>query len=74
MSVTAVTVPAVSTAAAWAAGAGNKFRQAARESTDPVTVLLAEGLTYLAEAIRDLDLRTESADPTPPPQIGRSAR
>ena len=55
----------MSTAAAWAAGAGNKFRQAARQSTDPVTTLLAEGrLTALAEAIRDLDLQVGTADAT----------
>jgi hypothetical protein len=42
-------------AAGWAGTAGNKFRQAARESTNPTTTLLAEGLTALAEAIRDLD-------------------
>lgn len=45
----------MSTAAAWAAEAGNKFRQVTRESTNPTTVVLAEGLTALAEAIRDLD-------------------
>jgi hypothetical protein len=45
----------MSTAAAWAGEAGNKFRQVARESTNPTTVLLAEGLKALAEAIRDLD-------------------
>ncbi|PXX12939.1 hypothetical protein [Mycolicibacterium moriokaense] len=50
----------MSTAAAWAAGAENKFRQAARESTNPTTVLLAEGLTALAEAIRSLDLQVGS--------------
>jgi hypothetical protein len=48
------------TAAEWAAGAENKFRQAARESTNPTTVLLAEGLTALAEAIRSLDLQVGS--------------
>ncbi len=49
----------MSNAAAWAGTAGNKFRQAARESTNPVTALLAEGLTALAEAIRELDLQVE---------------
>jgi hypothetical protein len=45
----------MSNAAAWAGTAGNKFRQAARESTNPTTVLIAEGLTALAEANRELD-------------------
>jgi hypothetical protein len=45
----------MSNAAAWAGTAGNKFRQAARESTSTVTTLLAEGLTALAEAVRELD-------------------
>jgi hypothetical protein len=45
----------MSNAATWATTAGNKFRQAARESTNPTTVLLAEGLTALAEAVRELD-------------------
>jgi hypothetical protein len=55
MSVVADTVPAMSTAASWAATAENKFRQGTRESTNPTTVVLAEGLAALAEAIRDLD-------------------
>jgi hypothetical protein len=55
MSVRADTVPPMGNAAMWAGSAGNKFRQAARESTNPVTTLLAEGLTALAEAIRELD-------------------
>jgi hypothetical protein len=42
-------------AAVWATSAGNKFRQVARETENPTTKLLAEGLTYLSEAIRDLD-------------------
>jgi hypothetical protein len=46
---------AMSTAATWAASARNKFRQVTRESTNPTTVALAEGLAALAEAIRDLD-------------------
>jgi hypothetical protein len=49
----------MSNAAAWAGTASNKFRQAARESTNPTTVLIAEGLTALAEAIRELDLQVE---------------
>lgn len=54
------TVPAVSNAASWAATAENKFRQAARDSTNATTVLIAEGLTALAEAIRELDLQMEN--------------
>jgi uncharacterized protein YukE len=49
----------MSNAASWAGTAGNKFRQAARESTNPVTTLLAEGLTALAEAVRELDQELE---------------
>jgi uncharacterized protein YukE len=52
--------PLMSNAAAWAGTAGNKFRQAARESTSAVTTLLAEGLTALAEAIRELDQELEN--------------
>jgi hypothetical protein len=55
LSVAANTVPRMSTAAAWAATAENKFRQVIRESTNPTTVVLAEGFAALAEAIRDLD-------------------
>jgi hypothetical protein len=47
-------------AAALAGTAGNKFRQAARESTNPVTTLLAEGLTALAEAVRELAQELET--------------
>jgi hypothetical protein len=47
----------MSTAASWAATAENTFRQVTRESTNPTTVLLAEGLTALAEAIRALSAR-----------------
>ena len=41
--------------AQWAASAGNKFRQVARETTNPTTQLLAEGLTHLTEALRELN-------------------
>jgi hypothetical protein len=50
----------ISNAAAWAGTAGNKFRLAARESTNPVTTLLAEGLIALAEAVRELDQELEN--------------
>jgi hypothetical protein len=45
----------VSNAASWAGTAGNKFRQAARDTSDPTIKLLAEGLTSLAEAVKELD-------------------
>jgi hypothetical protein len=45
----------MSTAASWAATAGNEFRQVTRESTNPTTVVLAEGQAALAETIRELD-------------------
>jgi hypothetical protein len=42
-------------AALWASTAGNKFREVARTTENPTTKLLAEGLTALAEAVRELD-------------------
>jgi hypothetical protein len=42
-------------AASWAATAVNKFREVARTTENPTTKLLAEGLTALAEAVRELD-------------------
>jgi hypothetical protein len=42
-------------AASWAATAGNKFREVSRSTENPTTKLLAEGLTALAEAIRELN-------------------
>jgi hypothetical protein len=47
----------MSNAAQWAVSAANKFRQVARETENPTTKLLAEGLTDLAEAIRELDAK-----------------
>jgi hypothetical protein len=44
----------MSNAAPWAATASNKFREAARSTENP-TKLLAEGLTALAESLRELD-------------------
>jgi hypothetical protein len=38
-----------------AATAGNKFREVARSTENPTTKLLAEGLTALVEAVRELD-------------------
>jgi hypothetical protein len=45
----------MSTAAPWASTAGNKFREVARTTENSTTKLLAEGLTALTEAIRELD-------------------
>jgi hypothetical protein len=44
----------MSNAASWATTAGNKFREVSRSSENPTTKLLAEGLTALAEAVREL--------------------
>jgi hypothetical protein len=44
-------------AAQWATSAANKFREVERTTENPTTKLLAEGLTYIAEAIRDLDAK-----------------
>ena len=45
----------MSNAASWAVTAGNKFREVARTTDNPTAKLLAEGLTALAEALRELD-------------------
>jgi hypothetical protein len=47
-------------AAPWATGAENKFRQVARTTENPTTKLLAEGLSALAEAVRQLDHDVEA--------------
>jgi len=44
----------MSNAASWAISAANKFREVTRSTENPTTKLLAEGLTYLSEAVRDL--------------------
>ena len=62
MSVAADTVPHMSNAAPWATTAGNKFREAARSTENPTTKLLAEGLTALTEALRELDSKLEKID------------
>jgi hypothetical protein len=46
--------------AAWAAAAGNKFREVSRSTENPTTKLLAEGLTALAEGVRELDHELEN--------------
>jgi hypothetical protein len=45
----------MSNAAHWAVSAGNKFREVARTTENPTTKMLAEGLTHLAEAVRELE-------------------
>jgi hypothetical protein len=52
----------MSNAAPWAATAGNKFREVARSTENPSTKLLAEGLTALTEALRELDDKLEKLD------------
>jgi hypothetical protein len=50
----------MSNAASWAVSAGNKFREIARTTENPSTKLLAEGLTHLAEGVRELDAQIET--------------
>ena len=52
----------MSNAAPWAATAGNKFREVARTTENPTTKLLAEGLTALTEALRELDAKLEKVE------------
>jgi len=52
----------MSNAAPWASTAGNKFREVARTTDNPTTKLLAEGLTALTEALRELDAKLEKAE------------
>ena len=49
-------------ASPWATTAGNKFREVARTTERSTTKLLAEGLTVLAEAIRELDDKLEKVE------------
>ena len=52
----------MSNAAPWATTAGNKFREAARSTENPTIKLLAEGLTALTEALRELDDKLEKVE------------
>ena len=52
----------MSNAAPWATTAGNKFREVARSTENPTTKLLAEGLTALTEALRELDSKLEALE------------
>jgi hypothetical protein len=62
LSAVADTVTVMSNAAPWAATGGNKFREVARSTDNPTTKLLAEGLTALAEALRELDAKLETVE------------
>jgi hypothetical protein len=42
--------------------AGNKFREVSRSTGNPTTKLLAEGLTALTEALRELDAKLENVE------------
>ena len=48
--------------ATWAISAANSFRAVARDTENPVTKQLAEGLTYLSEAVTDLHQELEAAE------------
>lgn len=52
----------MSNAAPLATMARNKFREVARTTENPTTRLLAEGLTALTEALRELDAKLEKVD------------
>ena len=52
----------MSNAAPWAATAGNKFREVTRSTENPATKALAEGLTALSEALRELDAKLEKME------------
>jgi hypothetical protein len=60
--VAGITVAAQEYCSPWAATASNKFREAARSTDHPTTKLLAEGLTALTEAIRELDAKLKKVD------------
>ncbi|MDT5094372.1 MAG: hypothetical protein QOH60_3735 [Mycobacterium sp.] len=47
-------------ASVWASTASNKFREVQRTSTNPTTKLLAEGLTALAAAVRELGQQVDN--------------
>ncbi|TPG37091.1 hypothetical protein [Mycolicibacterium hodleri] len=51
------TVRRTSNAAQWATSAANKFREVSRDTENPATKELAEGLAHLAEVIREMDAK-----------------
>ena len=57
-----IPLPLMSNAAPWASTAGNKFREVARTTENPTTKILAEGLTALTEALRELDAKLENIE------------
>ncbi len=52
----------MSNAAPWAVTARNKCRAVARSTENPTTKLLAEGLTALTEALRELDDKLDKVE------------
>ncbi|MDT5109597.1 MAG: hypothetical protein QOE20_1487 [Mycobacterium sp.] len=52
----------MSNAASWAVSAANKFREVARTAENPTTKALAEGLTHLSEAVRELHQELEAVE------------
>ena len=62
LSVPTDTVTAYEQRSALGRTAGNKFREVARTTENPTTKLLAEGLTALTEALRELDAKLEKVD------------
>jgi hypothetical protein len=52
----------MSNSAHWAVSAGNKFREVARTTENPTTKALAEGLTHLSEAVRELHQELEAVE------------
>ena len=62
MSVRADKLRVMSNAAPWAVTAGNKFRELSRSTENPTSKLLAEGLTALTEALRELDDKLEKVE------------
>jgi hypothetical protein len=52
----------MSNAASWAVSAANKFREVARTTENPTTKALAEGLTHLSEAVRELHQELEAVE------------
>jgi hypothetical protein len=56
--------PRMSNAAQWAISASVKFREVARTTENPTTKLLAEGLTHLTDAVRELDQQVGHVEDT----------
>jgi excisionase family DNA binding protein len=54
--------PRMSNSSQWATSAANKFGAVIRETENPTTKLLAQGLRELAEAVRDLGAELERVE------------